>query len=98
MFNLMVMPASPALAVELAPNDAASRALLAAARTLAVEAAAAGMEEAEIIGSRSSRWRTRHTGSLRAWSPPGKRGRGRLPARNHGPLRPVHGPTDNGAR
>ena len=67
MFNLMVMPASPALTVELAPNDAASRALLAAARTLAVEAAAAGMEEAEIIGSRSSRWHTRHTGSLRAW-------------------------------
>ena len=44
MFNLMVMPASPALAVELAPNDAASRALLAAARTLAVEAAAAGID------------------------------------------------------
>ena len=42
MFNLMVMPASPALAVELSSNDAASRALLAAARTLAVEAAAAG--------------------------------------------------------
>ena len=43
MFNLMVMPASPALAVELSSNDAASRALLAAARTLAVEAAAAGI-------------------------------------------------------
>lgn len=67
MFNLMVMPASPALAVELAPNDAASRALLAAARTLAVEAAAAGINEAEIIGSRSPRWHTSHTGSLRAW-------------------------------
>ncbi|MER0092726.1 hypothetical protein [Corynebacterium sp. KPL2838] len=70
MFNLMVMPASPALAVELAPNDAASRALLAAARTLAVEAAAVGISEAEIIGSRSSRWHTRHTGSLRAWGAP----------------------------
>ena len=43
MFNLMVMPASPALAVELSAHDAASRALLAAARTLAVEAAAAGI-------------------------------------------------------
>ena len=29
MFNLMVMPASPALAVELSARDAASRALLA---------------------------------------------------------------------
>lgn len=67
MFNLMVMPASPALAVELAPNDAASRALLSAARTLAVDAAAAGIDQAEIIGSRLPRWHTRHTGSLRAW-------------------------------
>ena len=48
MFNLMVMPASPALAVELSSNDAASRALLAAARTLAVEAAAAGITQVDL--------------------------------------------------
>ena len=67
MFNLMVMPASPALAVELSSNDAASRALLAAARTLAVEAAAAGITQVDIVGSQDKRWYTAHTGSLKAW-------------------------------
>ena len=67
MFNLMVMPASPALAVELSSNDAASRALLAAARTLAVEAAAAGITQVDIVGSQDNRWYTAHTGSLKAW-------------------------------
>ena len=54
MFNLMVMPASPALAVELSAHDAASRALLAAARV-------------DIVGSQDKRWYTAHTGSLKAW-------------------------------
>lgn len=67
MFNLMVMPASPALAVELSANDAASRALLAAARSLAVEAAAAGITAVDIVGSQDQRWYTAHTGSLQAW-------------------------------
>lgn len=67
MFNLMVMPASPALAVELSANDAASRALLAAARTLAVEAAAAGLTQVDIVGSQDKRWHSAHTGSLQAW-------------------------------
>ena len=67
MFNLMVMPASPALAVEQAAHDRASRALLAAARTLAVEAAAAGITAVDIVGSQDKRWYTAHTGSLKAW-------------------------------
>ena len=67
MFNLMVMPASPALAVELSAHDAASRALLAAARTLAVEAAVAGIKAVDIVGSQDKRWYTAHTGSLKAW-------------------------------
>ena len=54
MFNLMVMPASPALAVELSAHDAASRALLAAARTLAVEAAVAGIKAVDIVGSQDT--------------------------------------------
>ena len=67
MFNLMVMPASPALAVELSAHDAASRALLAAARTLAVEAAVAGIKAVDIVGNQDKRWYTAHTGSLKAW-------------------------------
>lgn len=73
MQNLMVMPASPALAEELSPGDDASRALLGAACELARDAAriSGGVPlKVDIVGSRDTRWRTEHTGSLRAWGAP----------------------------
>lgn len=73
MQNLMVIPASPALAEELSPNDDASRALLSAACELVRNAArisASSPLKVDIVGSRDARWRTEHTGSLRAWGAP----------------------------
>lgn len=73
MQNLMVMPASPALAEELSPGDDASRALLSAACELIRDAARIGGDgplKVDIVGSRDARWRTEHVGSLRAWGAP----------------------------
>ncbi|MTD91345.1 MULTISPECIES: hypothetical protein [Corynebacterium] len=73
MQNLMVMPASPALAEELSPSDDASRALLSAACELTRDAARVNGRaplKVDIVGSRDARWRTEHTGSLRAWGAP----------------------------
>ena len=72
MLNLVIMPASPALAEELSPNDDASRALLAAAREL-IRDFARGQSapvNVDIVGSQAQRWYTAHTGSLRAWGAP----------------------------
>lgn len=73
MQNLMIMPASPALAEELSPSDDASRALLSAACELARDAARVSGSsplQVDIVGSRDVRWRTEHTGSLKAWGAP----------------------------
>lgn len=71
MLNLLIMPSSPALAEELSPADAPSRALLGAARQLVREYASANEELVlDIVGSRDARWHTAHTGSLRAWGAP----------------------------
>lgn len=75
MQNLMIMPASPALAEELSPGDDASRALLRAACELVRDAArviTGGVSplQVDIVGSRDPRWRTELPGSLRAWGAP----------------------------
>ena len=91
MQNLMIMPASPALAEELSPSDDASRALLSAACELARDAARVSGSsplQVDIVGSRDVRWRTEHTGSLKAWgSTTGQCRRREFPSGNHGPLR-----------
>lgn len=63
--NVVIMPASPALVPDLAPQDLAGRALLAAVRALV-----AGAGAIELVGSRDGRWRTEHTGSFAAWGAP----------------------------
>ncbi|WP_144790468.1 hypothetical protein [Corynebacterium singulare] len=75
MQNLMIMPASPALAEELSPSDDASRAPLRAACELVRDAArvitgGSVPLQVDIVGSRDARWRTELTGSLRAWGAP----------------------------
>lgn len=64
-YNVVIMPASPALVAELAPQDLAGRTLLDAVRTLV-----AGADQVELVGSRDERWRTEHTGSFAAWGAP----------------------------
>lgn len=70
MKKLVVMPASPALAVELAPGDAASRELLDSLCKILQSAVTKHTTGIDIVASRNSRWHTVHTGSLRAWGAP----------------------------
>ena len=63
--NLWIVPGSPALA--LSPSDAASQRLLQAVRALAETA---GGRAIDIVCSLDERWRTSHTGSLKAWGGP----------------------------
>ncbi|WJY68243.1 hypothetical protein [Corynebacterium auris] len=65
--RLLIMPGAPALVSELAPAHEPGRRLLAAVRETA---RAAGLERAEIVGSRAARWRTERTGSFAAWGAP----------------------------
>ena len=65
--NLIVMPASPALVVELAPDDTAGARLLRSVRTLLT---AGDNRDIHLVGSRDPRWRTGVTGSFRAWGAP----------------------------
>lgn len=65
-FNVCVVPGSPALVAELAPNDAAGRDLVRAIRELTAH----DTREIHIVGSRDARWRTEHTGSFAAWGAP----------------------------
>ena len=65
-FNVLIIPGSPALVVELAPRDGAGRELTAAIRTLIAH----DTRPIHIVGSRDERWYTRHTGSFAAWGAP----------------------------
>lgn len=65
-FNVIVVPGSPALVAELAPRDAAGRAMVRAVRELAVQDA----RPIHIVGAQDERWRTELTGSLAAWGAP----------------------------
>lgn len=65
-FNVCVVPGSPALVAELAPNDAAGREIVRAIRGLTAQ----DSREIHIVGSRGARWRTERTGSFAAWGAP----------------------------
>lgn len=67
--DLLIVPGSPALVRELAPADAASARLLAAARAEAGSCLAPSAE-CDVVGSRADRWRTERTGSFAAWGAP----------------------------
>lgn len=62
-FNLLVVPGSPVLVRELAPQDESGRKI-----TDALHELVAGDDRpVEIVGSRDERWRTEITGSFCAW-------------------------------
>ncbi|MBZ8177976.1 hypothetical protein GP475_06950 [Corynebacterium poyangense] len=66
--NLIIMPGSPALIAQLAPADAAGQQLARALEDcLREEHRAFPKRLIHLVGSRDSRWYTRHKGSLRAW-------------------------------
>ncbi len=65
-FNVCVVPGSPALVAELAPNDVAGQEIVRAIRELTAH----DTREIHIVGSRDARWRTEHTGSFAAWGAP----------------------------
>lgn len=66
--KVLVIPSSPALVEELAPADAPSRELLAAARDILAPLDPATID---VVGSLDERWRTSVTGSFQAWGAPG---------------------------
>lgn len=65
--NLVVMPAGPALVRDLAPRDEVGQRMVATLRELLD---AAPHLPVHLVGSRSPRWETSVTGSLRAWGAP----------------------------
>ncbi|WP_087118259.1 hypothetical protein [Corynebacterium urinipleomorphum] len=65
-FNVIVVPGSPALVAELAPQDTPGHAMVCAVRDLVAQDA----RPIHIVGSRDARWRTELTGSFAAWGAP----------------------------
>lgn len=65
--QLLIIPGAPALVRELAPAHEPGRRLVAAIRGWVSRA---GVNHAEIVGSRDERWRTAHEGSFAAWGAP----------------------------
>lgn len=65
-FNVIVVPGSPALVAELAPQDAAGYAMVRVIRELAEQ----DDRPIHIVGAQDARWRTALTGSFAAWGAP----------------------------
>ncbi|MFP7364656.1 hypothetical protein SFC07_02565 [Corynebacterium callunae] len=68
--TLIIMPSSPALVAELAPQDHAGQRLVSTLKSVLTQELKAHNWPIELIGSRDPQWSTSHSGSLKAWGAP----------------------------